>query len=171
MNAALGHACSQPLREYRIAPVQVLLTRLSCALLLTYWKRREEWMLLVETDLRPSSIPGIGVFLLQPVSRGELIWRFDTRVDRVYTEEEFATLPEPMKRLLRPTPPGMSSRACGCFVGDNGRHFNHSVTPTTLSNAISFGEDRAADDLSIGTELTSDYSTICDHVHRNGHRF
>ena len=58
-------------------------------------------MLLVETELRPSPIHGIGVFLLQPVCRGELIWRFDSRIDRVYSEEEIATLPEPMRRFLR----------------------------------------------------------------------
>jgi hypothetical protein len=56
-------------------------------------------------------------------------------------------------------------------VRDNGRHFNHSDTPSTVSNAISFGEDRAAADLAIGTELTSDYSTICDHVRQNGRGF
>ena len=52
-----------------------------------------------------------------------------------------------------------------------GGNFNHSVTPTTVSDAISFGEDRAAADLPVGTELTSDYSTICDHVRQNGHGF
>ena len=49
-----------------------------------------------------------------------------------------------------------------------GRHFNHSEAPTTISNAISFGEDRAATDLAVSTELTSDYRTICDMVRQNG---
>ncbi len=78
-------------------------------------------MLLVETELRPSPIHGIGVFLLQPVSRGELIWRFDSRIDRVYTEEEIATLPERMKRFLRtystwhePTALTRSKETCCC---------------------------------------------------------
>ncbi len=57
-------------------------------------------MMMVETELRPSSIHGIGVFLLQPVRRGDLIWRFDARIDRVYTEEEIASLPEHMQRFL-----------------------------------------------------------------------
>jgi hypothetical protein len=56
-------------------------------------------------------------------------------------------------------------------VRHNGRHFNLSNTPTTVSDAISFGEDRAAPDLSAGTELTSDYKTICDNVRQNGHDF
>ncbi len=58
-------------------------------------------MMMVETELRPSPIHGIGVFLLQPVRQGDLIWRFDARIDRVYTEEEIATLPEHMQRFLR----------------------------------------------------------------------
>jgi hypothetical protein len=57
------------------------------------------------------------------------------------------------------------------LCGDNGRYFNHSETPTTVSNAISFGEDRAAADLPAGAELTSDYRTICDMVRRNGGGF
>jgi hypothetical protein len=51
------------------------------------------------------------------------------------------------------------------LCGDNERHFNHWDTPTTIPNGISFGEDRAAADLAIETEFTSDYSTVCDHVH------
>jgi hypothetical protein len=128
-------------------------------------------MLLVETELRPSPIHGIGVFLLQPVCRGELVWRFDSRIDRVYSEEEIATLPEPMRRFLRIYSTWHEPTGLWVLCVDNGRHFNHSATPTTISNAISFGEDRAAADLPVGTELTCDYSTICDHVRQNGHGF
>ena len=128
-------------------------------------------MLMVETELRASPIHGIGVFLLQPVCRGELIWRFDSRIDRVYTDEEIASLPEQMQRFLRTYSTWHQPTRLWVLCGDNARHFNHSDTPTTVSNAISFGEDRAAADLSAGTELTSDYSTICDNVRQNGRGF
>ena len=128
-------------------------------------------MLMVETELRPSPIHGIGVFLLQPVSKGELIWRFDSRIDRVYTEEELAGLPEHMQRFLRTYSTWHEPTTLWVLCGDNARHFNHSERPTTVSNAISFGEDRAAADLAIGAELTSDYNTICDNVRRNGCAF
>jgi uncharacterized protein len=55
--------------------------------------------------------------------------------------------------------------------GDNWRYFNHSDNPTTISNPISFGDDRAARDLAVGEELTSDYRTICDHVRQSGNGF
>ncbi len=104
-------------------------------------------MLMVETELRPSPIHGIGVFLLQPVRQGELIWRFDSRIDRVYTEEELETFPEHMKRFLRVYSTWHEPTRLWVLCGDNARHFNHSDAPTTISNAISFGEDRAAADL------------------------
>ena len=128
-------------------------------------------MMMVETELQPSPIHGIGVFLLQPVRKGELIWRFDSRIDRIYTEEEIETFPDHMKRFLRTYSTWHEPTRLWVLCGDNGRHFNHSDMPNTVSNAISFGEDRAAMDLAVGAELTSDYRTICDMVRRNGNGF
>jgi hypothetical protein len=127
--------------------------------------------MMVETELRPSQIHGIGVFLLEPVQRGQLIWRYDTRIDRVYTEDEIAGLPAHMQRFLRTYSTWHAGEAVWVLCGDNGRHFNHSDRPNTISNAIAFGEDFAATDLAVGTELTSDYRTICDNVRLNGSGF
>jgi hypothetical protein len=128
-------------------------------------------MMMVDTELKPSPIHGLGVFLLAPVRRGELIWRFDARIDRVYTEEEVATLPAHMQRYLRTYSTWHGETGLFVLCGDNGRYFNHADEPTTVSNAISFGEDRAVRDLAMGEELTSDYGTICDNVRRNGNGF
>lgn len=125
-------------------------------------------MMMVDTELKPSPIHGLGVFLLGPVRRGELIWRFDARVDRVYTDEEIATLPPHLQRYLRIYSTWHAATGLHVLCGDNGRYFNHSDSPTTVSNAISFGEDRAARDLEAGEELTSDYTTICDNVRQTG---
>jgi SET domain-containing protein len=128
-------------------------------------------MMMVETELKPSLIHGIGVFLREPAQRGQLIWRFDSRVDRVYTEEEIASLPEGMQRFLHTYSTWHAATALWVLCGDNGRHFNHSETPNTISNAIAFGEDIAATDLAVGDELTSDYRTICDNVRLHGSGF
>jgi uncharacterized protein len=128
-------------------------------------------MMMVESELRPSLIHGIGVFLLEPVRRGQLIWRFDSRVDRVYTQDEISSLPDRAQRFLRTYSTWHENAALWVLCGDNGRHFNHSDTPNTISNAIAFGEDIAATDLVVATELTSDYRTICDNVRRNGSGF
>lgn len=128
-------------------------------------------MMMVDTVVRPSPIHGLGVFLLEPVARGQLIWRFDSRIDRVYGAEEVASLPEHVQRYLKTYSTWHAQTGLYVLCGDNGRYFNHSTTPSTVSNAISFGEDHAARDLAIGDELTSDYATICDEVRHNGNGF
>ena len=128
-------------------------------------------MMMVETELRPSPIHGLGVFLLRPVRRGDLIWQFDARIDRVYTADEVATLPELVRQFLHVYSTWHEPTGLWVLCGDNGRHFNHSEAPSTVSEGISFGVDRAARDLDAGEELTSDYRTICDAVRLNGSDF
>ena len=128
-------------------------------------------MMMVETVLKPSAIHGLGVFLVAPVSRGDLIWRFDSRIDRVYGAGEIADLPEHVQRYLRTYSTWHQPTGLYVLCGDNGRYFNHSDAPSTISNAISFGEDHAARDLEAGDELTSDYATICDDIRLNGAAF
>ncbi|HEY8002965.1 MAG TPA: SET domain-containing protein-lysine N-methyltransferase [Phenylobacterium sp.] len=128
-------------------------------------------MMMVDTELRPSPIHGLGVFLLRPVRKGELIWRFDSRIDRVYSVADVESLPEHVQHYLRTYSTWHAASGLFVLCGDNGRFFNHSETPTTVSNAISFGEDNAVRDLEAGAELTSDYSTICDDVRSNGAGF
>ena len=128
-------------------------------------------MLMVETELRESSIHGIGVYLTQPVRAGDLIWRFDSRIDRVFSTAELEQMPEQLRRFLRTYSTLHGDLQLWVLCGDNGRHFNHSGTPNTRSLGIAFGDDVAAMDLKAGTELTSDYRTICDAVRSDGVEF
>ncbi len=128
-------------------------------------------MMMVETELKPSPIHGLGVFLLSPVARGGLIWRFDSRIDRVYAEPELDGLPPHVRDYLRTYSTWHEPTGLYVLCGDNGRFFNHSDAPSTVSNAISFGEDHAVRDLEAGEELTSDYRTICDRVRQDGNGF
>ena len=128
-------------------------------------------MMMVETELKASDIQGIGVFLRQPVRKGDLIWRFDSRIDRVYSDDEIAGLPDHIAQFLRTYSTWHQDAGLWVLCGDNGRHFNHADHPNTVSDGIAFGHDCAAADLPAGTELTSDYATICDHVRTNGLNF
>lgn len=119
-------------------------------------------MLLFETELRASPIHGIGVFLLEDVRKGETIWRFDSRIDRTYCEEEILSLPPKQREFLRTYSTWHAESGLWVLCGDNGRHFNHSNSPNTISLGIAFGDDIAAEDMRAGTEMTSDYRTICD---------
>jgi hypothetical protein len=125
-------------------------------------------MMMVETELRPSPIQGIGAFLLEDVREGELIWRFDSRIDRIYSEDEIASLPERMQRFIHIYSTRHAGTNLRVLCGDNGRHFNHSDTPNTISRGVTFGDDVAAYDLPAGTELTTDYNAICDAVRQDG---
>lgn len=128
-------------------------------------------MMMVETELRASPIHGIGVFVTQRVRKGQLIWRFDSRIDRVFSDAELAEMPELLQRFLRTYSTLHDAQGLWVLCGDNGRHFNHSDMPNTRSLGIAFGDDVAAEDLEPGTELTSDYRTICDAMRLSGMEF
>lgn len=128
-------------------------------------------MMMVDSELRQSAIHGIGVFLTEPVPKGGLIWRFDSRIDRVYSEDEVDGLPERNQTFLHIYSTWHEGVKLWVLCGDNGRHFNHSDTPNTISDGAAFGTDVAAFDLPAGTELTSDYRTICDVVRNGGIEF
>lgn len=125
-------------------------------------------MMMVDTELRESSIHGTGVFLTEPVEAGQVIWRFDSRIDRTFADAELDEMPERLRRFLRVYSTYHEGLKLWVLCGDNGRHFNHSETPTTRSLGIAFGDDVAATDLPAGTELTSDYRTICDAMRLGG---
>ena len=128
-------------------------------------------MLMVDTELRESAIHGIGVFLTEPVQAGQLIWRFDSRIDRVFSDAQLREMPERLQRFLRTYSTLHGDLRLWVLCGDNGRHFNHSDRPNTRSLGIAFGDDVAAEDLKPGTELTSDYRTICDAIRSGGLEF
>lgn len=125
-------------------------------------------MMMVETELRPSPIQGIGIFLLEDVAKGTLLWRFDSRVDRVYSPAELEDLPSHIAAFIRRFSTWYEPTRLWILCGDNGRHFNHSDAPNTFSAGVGFGDDFAGEDLKAGTELTSDYRTICDAMRLNG---
>lgn len=125
-------------------------------------------MMMVDTELRASPIQGIGVFLLEDVCAGDLIWRFDSRVDRIYSDDEVASLPPRMQRFIEVYSTRHSGTNLRVLCGDNGRHFNHSDNPNTISLGVTFGDDVARHDMPAGTELTADYNEICDAVRQHG---
>jgi uncharacterized protein len=125
-------------------------------------------MMMVETELRPSPIHGIGAFLLEDVRKGDLIWRFDSRIDRVFADWEVEHLPEILREFLQVYSTYQEESGLWILCGDNGRHFNHSDEPNTRSLGVGFGDDIAAQDLAAGTELTTDYRQICDAVRKRG---
>lgn len=70
-------------------------------------------MLLFDTELRPSAIHGIGVFLLEDVKEGDVIWRFDSRIDRIYSEDELEAVPPRLREFLRTYSTWHQAGGCG----------------------------------------------------------
>jgi uncharacterized protein len=125
-------------------------------------------MMMVGTELRASPIHGIGVFVTERVRAGHIVWRFDSRIDRVFADDELDEMPDELRQFLRTYSTLHRELNLWVLCGDNGRHFNHSDTPNTRSLGIAFGDDVAAQDIEPGTELTSDYRTICDAMRLGG---
>lgn len=126
---------------------------------------------MIDTELGPSSIHGIGVFLTEPVRAGQLVWQFDSRIDRVFSDAEILEMPERLRSFMRTYSTLHDGLKLWVLCGDNGRHFNHSDTPNTHSRGVAFGDDVAAFDLPAGTELTTDYRMICDAMRLSGMNF
>ena len=91
-------------------------------------------MLMVRTELRASDIHGIGVFLVEPVRAGQLIWRFDSRIDRVFSDDELEDMPELLQSFLRTYSTLHADLRLWVLCGDNGRH---STIPTSRTPARS----------------------------------
>ena len=125
-------------------------------------------MLVVPAELRPSPIHGIGVFLLTPVKKGALIWRFDSRIDRVYSQDELENLPAPLRKFTETYAMWHKPSNLWVICGDYACYMNHSETPNTLSMGAVFADDVAACDLAAGVELTTDYRVICDSTLETG---
>lgn len=112
-------------------------------------------MLLIETELRPSAIHGIGLFCVEPVARGTRVWEFHPLFDLVVNEADLPSLPAPMHSFLRMY--GYRTVESNELIVnlDLSRHMNHADNPNLVSDAQS--NYYAAADLPAGTELTCDY--------------
>lgn len=90
-------------------------------------------MLIIDTELRPSSIHGIGLFTKQPLRKGQIIWVMHRNLDGCLTKDEWSSLPLPAKNYLHTYMYWSSklNKYVACL--DNSRHMNHSESPNTMS--------------------------------------
>ncbi|HEY5157997.1 MAG TPA: SET domain-containing protein-lysine N-methyltransferase [Anaerolineales bacterium] len=123
-------------------------------------------MFVVRTNLRPGRIHGIGVFAEKPIKKGQLVWKFDTRLDLRIPVAELPFLPADAQEHIR-------IRACAEMVtgqrvmtlcGDNSQYVNHSSHPNLLDSEDGL-QKLAAWDIAAGGERTCNYykSDLADH--------
>lgn len=113
-------------------------------------------MLLIKTYVAASAVEGVGVFAAEPISKGQMIWRFDESFDRLIPRRDYEEAPPYLKDLLdRYAYPSPENPAYIVYEVDNGRFMNHSKTPNT---DFSRSDGAAAlRDIAPGEELTCDY--------------
>ncbi|WP_370234725.1 MULTISPECIES: SET domain-containing protein [Henriciella] len=122
-------------------------------------------MMLVPCYLAASQIEGLGVYSSEPIRKGQLIWKFDPRVDRVIPLESFAEADERLNDFLKRYTyiPHFDTSVC-ILDGDEGRYMNHSEDPNTdFSSTTETGY--ALMDIPAGVELTCDYREFDTTAH------
>ena len=116
-------------------------------------------MLLIRTEIRPSKIHGFGCFSLENVRKGQVIWKFDPRIDTRFEISELHTLPDAIKEFVKTY--GyveiINGKKVITFCGDNAKYVNHSETPNGITSPENYELEIAGVDINIGDEITSNY--------------
>lgn len=116
-------------------------------------------MLLVRTFIGASSIHGNGVFAVDEIARGTVVWRYNFRFDRVISDEELAGMPDAFCDYIN-----MYSYRSSDIGGrlllpcDHAKFLNHSTEPNTIELPL---KSVASRKINSGEEITCDYSKFC----------
>jgi SET domain-containing protein len=120
-------------------------------------------MLYIKTKIQPSEIHGIGVFADEFIPKGTIIWKFTSGFDVKFTREQILDFPELLQiYIYKYSWKGTKSKLY-CFSSDNGKYFNHSNNPNTLSKYQDNEEEvitTAVRDIQVDEELTDNYSSF-----------
>jgi uncharacterized protein len=124
-------------------------------------------MLLVKTQAGLSKIHGTGLFAVEFISRGDLVWKFSSTVDKAYTLTEVEKLPEPKRSEVLSLYHPYVSKQTGRYIdyGDDAGYINHSTDPnlgTRYEDGIEEDINFALRDIKVGEELTIDYKTFAE---------
>jgi SET domain-containing protein len=114
-------------------------------------------MILIKNYVASSKIHGVGLFVAEPVKKGDLVWVYDERVDHKFDEKAYQSLPDAFKEYMKTY--GYIEKADGCYymAADNGKFINHSDSPNVYYSQCGM-KGYAATDMSVGDEIVIDYS-------------
>jgi len=120
-------------------------------------------MLFVKTKVLPSKIQGLGLFADEFIPKGTIIWKFTPELDLKFTKEQISKFPRQIQEYLEVYCWLSKKSGLYCFSSDNGKYFNHSKNPNSLSAYYKNEEEvvtKAIRDIQKGEEITDDYSTF-----------
>ena len=114
-------------------------------------------MLIVDHNVRPSEIHGLGVFAKEPIKAGTVVWRFDPMFDVELPEEFVSTLASEDLETVLHHAEYMPDKRVFRLGNDADIFMNHSNRPSLVDRG---DEMVAARDLRAGEELTCDYCEV-----------
>ena len=113
-------------------------------------------MMLVRSYLAPSSIEGLGVFSHDNIKQGDLVWRFDPRIDQLIKRADLDAMDERTREFIDRYGYDMPHIPdCIALDADEGRFMNHADTPNLDFSSADVGV--ALCDIPAGVELTCNY--------------
>lgn len=114
-------------------------------------------MLTVRTQLRYSSIHGLGCFAAEDIKKGRVVWRYDEGVDLTFSEEDLTQFPISFREFLSmyAYSPISEQKRVYVLCADNARHMNHDENPNL--DETPDGLNVANRDIKAGEELTCNY--------------
>ena len=111
-------------------------------------------MPLIDHCIDRSLIHGLGVFAAEPARKGDVVWRFDPRIDIVIPEKRLADLPPHVVRSIHVRAEYQPDQRRFVLSADGDADMNHSEAANLLDHGDSA---TAARDITVGDELTCDY--------------
>jgi len=119
-------------------------------------------VLLIRTTIGPSPIHGFGLFALDPVPAGTVIWTFDPVIDQDISEVDLDSYPDHVREYLEHYCEYFPERGTLVLSGDSDRFTNHSDDPNTHKDKPNHPRARvlAARDIEAGEEITADYNEV-----------
>lgn len=125
-------------------------------------------MYLVQVTVKESSIDGKGVFTLQDIKVGDVVWKFDPSHDKILTRAEFDALNQEEKKVLRRVAYLSKNTERWVYPPENDpalftNHSKENNLSATLNTSISEEPIFVANrDIAAGEELTNNYHEFDD---------
>lgn len=119
-------------------------------------------MLLIKTELKQSSIQGIGLFTKEPIKSGQITWSWTDGIDLEISLEKLESSPESFKIFMQRYGWKTICNTWRLSV-DEERFTNHSYTPNLYCPFSLATIVTALRDINIGEELAVNYKSFdCD---------
>lgn len=115
--------------------------------------------MLVRTYLAPSPVDGLGVFAAEPIAKGQHVWTFDPRFDKLIKKEDLKNAPVCLREYIEIR--GYDFHRDRDYIlldVDDAIYMNHSDAPNIDITDVEAGY--AVRDIAKGEELFCDYATF-----------